>query len=354
MSSIVISTGGTGGHVIPAKVFYDYFKKKLNVKLISDKRGLNFIDIKNYNVNEIHIPQFKKNLNIVIFPFFFISSFLKSLFFLKKENPKVLLSTGGYMSIPHCLAAKILNIKIFLFEPNLVIGRSNLFLLRFCKKIFAYEINLKNLPLKHLNKLKVIKPIVRKEFLKQKKNLLTGKEFKVLIIGGSQTAKKLDKIFLKDILKISKMVNLTIYHQTSKSNQEYLKSFYQENNIANKVFTFENNISDIMLLCDFAITRAGASTLSELVSLKIPFLAIPFPFSKDDHQYFNAKFYVDKNFGWLINENEISEDYFYKFFTENIYNKKMLYNKAEKMNNFIFEESWFENFNMIEQTFYEN
>ena len=109
-----------------------------------------------------------------------------------------------------------------------------------------------------------------------------------------------------------------------------------------------------MLLCDFAITRAGASTLSELVSLKIPFLAIPFPFSKDDHQYFNAKFYVDKNFGWLINENEISEDYFYKFFTENIYNKKMLYNKAEKMNNFIFEESWFENFNMIEQTFYEN
>ena len=52
-----------------------------------------------------------------------------------------------------------------------------------------------------------------------------------------------------------------------------------------------------MSLCDFAITRAGASTLSELVSLKIPFLAIPFPFSKDDHQYFNAKFYVDKNFG---------------------------------------------------------
>ena len=72
MSSMIISTGGTGGHVIPAKVFYDYFKEKFNVKIISDKRGLNFIEKENYNVNEIHIPQFKKNFSILIFPFFFI------------------------------------------------------------------------------------------------------------------------------------------------------------------------------------------------------------------------------------------------------------------------------------------
>ena len=54
MSSMIISTGGTG-HVIPAKVFYDYFKEKFNVKIISDKRGLNFIEKKNYNVNEVAI-----------------------------------------------------------------------------------------------------------------------------------------------------------------------------------------------------------------------------------------------------------------------------------------------------------
>ena len=68
-----------------------------------------------------------------------------------------------------------------------------------------------------------------------------------------------------------------------------------------------------MSLCDFAITRAGASTLSELVSLKDPISSNSFSFSKDNHQYFNAKFYVDKNFGWLINEHEIFENYFISF-----------------------------------------
>jgi len=149
-------------------------------------------------------------------------------------------------------------------------------------------------------------------------------------------------------------IDLTIYHQTSKSNQEFLKKIYQENSIKNKVFTFDDKLSETMSLCDFAITRAGASTLSELVSLKIPFLAIPFPFSKDDHQYLNAKFYVDKNFGWLTNEDEIFEDYLYKFYIENIHKKQILVNKVKKMSNFIFEESWSENFDIIEQTFYEN
>ena len=118
------------------------------------------------------------------------------------------------------------------------------------------------------------------------------------------------------------MIDLTIYHQTSESNKEYLKNFYEQNSITNKVFTFEDKLSEIMSLCDFAITRAGASTLSELVSLKIPFLAIPFPFSKDDHQYFNAKFYVDKNFGWLINEHEIFENYLYQFYKKIFITKK--------------------------------
>ena len=57
--------------------------------------------------------------------------------------------------------------------------------------------------------------------------------------------------------------------------------------------------------CDFVITRSGASTINELVFLEKPFLAIPFPFAKDDHQYYNAKYYAEKkNLGWLIREKQ--------------------------------------------------
>ena len=89
MSSIIISTGGTGGHVIPAKVFYDYFKEKFKVKIISDKRGLNFIEKENYNVNEIHIPQFKKNFSFLVFPLFFNCFIFKILIFPKKRKSKI-------------------------------------------------------------------------------------------------------------------------------------------------------------------------------------------------------------------------------------------------------------------------
>ena len=80
---------------------------------------------------------------------------LKSLILLKKEKIQILISTGGYMSLPLCIAARILNIKIYLLEPNMVIGRANKFFLKFCKKIICYAENIIGFPKKYKNKLKL-------------------------------------------------------------------------------------------------------------------------------------------------------------------------------------------------------
>ena len=80
---------------------------------------------------------------------------LKSLILLKKEKIQILISTGGYMSLPLCLAARILNIKIYLLEPNMVIGRANKFFLKFCKKIICYSENIIGFPKEYKNKLKL-------------------------------------------------------------------------------------------------------------------------------------------------------------------------------------------------------
>ena len=175
MKKISISTGGTGGHVIPAQVLYDYLSDKNDVIITSDNRGLNYLDKNLYKTKKIDVPKITKNfVDFLPFLIFFTFSIIKSYFFLRQRKIKILISTGGYMSIPICLAARILKLKIFLFEPNLVLGRANLFLLNYCDKIFTYNRNIKNLPKKMRFKNFVIKPLIRKDIFlaktKPKKN----------------------------------------------------------------------------------------------------------------------------------------------------------------------------------------
>ena len=199
------------------------------------------------------------------------------------------------MSIPICLGRKILKIKIFLFEPNLVLGRANLFFLNYCDKIFTYSKNIKNLPKKMRYKNFVIKPLIRKNIFFSKKNKKKTNKFSILIIGGgSQGAKKFDNLFKKDLIKLSKNFKIKLFHQTSNQNLKKSQKILFSNNINSKVFSYTTDLYKIIKECDFVITRSGASTINELVFLEKPFLAIPFPFAKDDHQYYNAKYYVEK------------------------------------------------------------
>ncbi len=255
-----------------------------------------------------------------------------------------MITTGGYMSIPTCLAAKILNLKIFLFEPNFVLGRANLFLLNYCDKILTYRKKIKNFPNEKQYKNYVIKPLIKKKiFLTKQKCETKSKKFTILIIGGSQGARKFDNLFCRDLIKLSKKIEIKIYHQTSNKNINKLKQLYFLNKINSYVFSYTNYLHKIIKKCDFVITRSGASTINELVFLETPFLAVPFPFAKDDHQFFNAKYYVKKKLGWLIRENEIKEDFLYNFIANLIKNKKSLIQKKKNMRKFNKLYDWNEN-----------
>ncbi len=131
--NILISTGGSGGHVVPAQTLYEHLKDEFNVFLTSDLRGSKFFE-NNKNFKIINVLPLNKNIFLLpwrIAIFFF--SILKSFTYLKSKKIKTIISTGGYMSLPICISAKILNLKVILFEPNLVLGRSNLFFLNYCR-----------------------------------------------------------------------------------------------------------------------------------------------------------------------------------------------------------------------------
>ena len=333
MKKIIISTGGTGGHVVPAQIFYEYLHNKNEVTIVSDKRGMNYFNKKKkYKIIEIDVPKIPKNLiKLVPFIISFTFSIIKSYLFLSKKKARILITTGGYMSIPICLAAKTLNLKIFLFEPNFVLGRANLFLLNYCEKILTYAKKIKNLPDEKKHKNLVIKPLIKKNiFLSKRISKKKLKKFVILIIGGSQGARKFDNLFSRDLIKLSKKIDIKIFHQTSNKNINKLKKHYLLNKINSQVFSYTNYLHKIIKKCDFVISRSGAATINELVFLETPFLAVPFPFAKDDHQFFNAKHYVKKNLGWLIRENEIKNDFLYEFITNLIKNKKLLTQKKKK------------------------
>tara|TARA_B100000989_G_scaffold233549_1_gene180365 strand:+ start:2448 stop:3515 length:1068 start_codon:yes stop_codon:yes gene_type:complete len=345
MHKIIISTGGTGGHVIPAQILYDYLSDKNEVTITSDKRGVNYLDKKKYKAKQIYVPKKSQNLlTFIPFLFSFILSTIISYLFLKKKKINILISTGGYMSVPICLAAKFLNLKIFLFEPNLVLGRANQFLLNYCEKIFTYSKKIKNLPYNMNHKNFVIQPLIRKEiFFSKNKLKKKSKNLSLLIIGGSQSARKFDSLFNEDLIKLSRKIKIKIFHQTSKQNLKRLKQFYLQKNINFEVFYYSNNLHKIIKECDFVITRSGASTINELVFLETPFLAIPYPFAVDDHQFYNAKYYIEKNLGWLIRENEITENFLYKFIMNLIKNKKLLLQKKKNMHEFQKKYNWYYN-----------
>ena len=339
---ILISTGGSGGHVVPALTFYEHLKEHFDIFLSSDTRGSKFIDNKIYNFEIINVLPLTKNIGLPKNIILFIFAIFKSLVFLKKNNINIIVSTGGYMSLPICLAGKILNLKIILFEPNMVIGRANLFMLNKCLLIFCYSKKIINFPDKFMDKIKIIPPIIKKQiyFEKKNENYNLGNNLKILIIGGSQGADAFQTGLHNSILKLTKKFHLEVLHQTSKINKHNLEKFYKENKIKYNLFNFKNDLYKSTQDINLCITRAGASSLAELVHSNIPFIAVPYPYAKDNHQFFNALFYKNLNCCWMIEQSSNFSNEIDNLISGIIANKNDIKKKIDAMKKISYENSW--------------
>jgi UDP-N-acetylglucosamine--N-acetylmuramyl-(pentapeptide) pyrophosphoryl-undecaprenol N-acetylglucosamine transferase len=338
---VLISTGGSGGHVIPGTIFYEHLKVKFDTFITSDLRGIKFLDKDKYNIEILDVIKISKNIFLIPFQIFSIfNSIFKALLFLKKNRVEIVISTGGYMSLPLCLASKILNIKLFLFEPNMVLGRSNKFFINNCEKIFCYSDKIKNFPNKLRNKISIIPALLRKKFYNIKETSDTNKYVGLLIIGGSQGAKLFDTAIQNSIITLSKKYKLNVYQQTNQKNFKNLKIFYKTNQINNELFNFNEEISSFMIKSNICVTRGGASTLAELVFLNIPHLTIPLLTAKDNHQFENAFFYNQLGCNWILNQNEINNDNLTDQLINIIDNKEEYLNKKNNMKNFSYQNTW--------------
>ena len=337
---ILISTGGSGGHVVPAEILADHLRNEYEIFLSTDLRGYKFIKKDKDRIHIFDTP--KLNFDYLILFKFIKVVFLifKSYFFLKRNRINKVVSTGGYMSLPICISAKLLKLEIYLYEPNFALGRANKFFLKFCKAIICNTEKLINFPEKLKNKTRLIPFLVKKKFYEIKKLENENEKFCLLVAGGSQGAEVFENIIHRVIINLSKNFKIKIIQQTRSKNITYLKNIYEKANIENTIFDFEENFVNLISISDFCITRAGASTLAELSMMNKPFLAIPLQSSKDNHQFKNASFYENLNCCWIMSQRDLNINSLENFLRNLLKNKSEYNVKKDNLKKLNSQNSW--------------
>tara|TARA_B100001167_G_scaffold189635_1_gene154709 strand:+ start:764 stop:1843 length:1080 start_codon:yes stop_codon:yes gene_type:complete len=335
---IIFSAGGTGGHIFPAiNLMKHFFEKGYKVLLVTDNRGNNFIkddsEFKSY-ILKTGTPT-NKNLFKKFLSFFVIFySILRSVIIIKKEKPDLILGFGGYVSFPISFTSRFFNLPLIIYENNLVLGRTNKYLLSFSKKILLAKTITKNFPEKYKSKICQVGSILDKNiinYLTFKKN--NNKEnFSILVLGGSQGAEIFGTIIPPTIKMIKKEgYAIEINQQCIKKQKNSIMDYYKKNNIKSYVFEYDKNILRLILSSNLAIIRCGASTTAELAHTLTPFIAVPLPHSIDNHQYLNAKYYQDKGCCWLLEQSNFNTKNLFNIIMETIKNKNKLKNIRENM-----------------------
>jgi len=312
--SVVITGGGTGGHLKVAKAFVkefhergvlpifigsingqdkDWFKHDQNLKkaIFLDTQGV---------VNKGFIGKIKSLIKI-----YNAMQHCQEIY--SKANVRTVVSVGGFSAAPATFASIFTSdCKLFIHEQNSVMGKLNKITARFATELFSsYDMNskVKDYP-------------VDGAFFDEAR--IRDDVKRVIFLGGSQGAVFINEFALEVAPKLQEL-NIKIIHQTGRHDFNRVNDRYKEMGIEADVFDFDKDIVKKMSKADFAVSRSGASTLWELSANSLPTLFIPYPYAAKDHQYHNAKFLVDQELCFIKRENELTQKYFFECLSSDIH-----------------------------------
>lgn len=333
---VVISAGGTGGHIYPALAIINKIKK--------EEPNSEFIYIGTHNRMEkdlipsldipyeaIEVTGFIRKLTLENFKT--LTRFLKArqrcLTILKNFNPDIVIGAGGYVTAPVIWAAHKLGYKTFIHEQNSVVGLSNKYLTKYVDKIgVSFESTLNEFP-----KEKVAltgNPCSEKAILTKKANKsdfgLSDDKKLVLIVMGSLGSKTINEKMVEYVYGFRNK-NYEVLFVTGENYYDKIKTRRFPDNV--KVVPFIKDLPSIMKSTDLMVSRAGASTMSEIMALGIPTIFIPSPYVTNNHQYKNAIDLVQKDAAWILEEKDLSKVSFIKMIDDILADKKQ-YEQVKK------------------------
>nr|WP_321226815.1 undecaprenyldiphospho-muramoylpentapeptide beta-N-acetylglucosaminyltransferase [uncultured Psychroserpens sp.] len=316
---IILSGGGTGGHIYPAIAIADELKSRFpDAEFLfvgaSDRMEMEKVPQAGYEIEGLWISGIQRKLTLrnLAFPFKLISSLLKSRKIINTFQPDVAIGTGGFASGPLLKSATSKGIPSLIQEQNSYPGITNKLLSSQVDKIcVAYEGLEKFFP---KEKIVLTGNPIRKDLLDIEGRHIEGKDafslihskHTLLVLGGSLGARRVNQL-IEEKLEYFQSQNIQVIWQCGKL---YFQQYKHHNALENvQVHAFLNNMDMAYAAADVIISRAGASSVSELCVVGKPVVFIPSPNVAEDHQTKNAKAIVDKNAAILIKESELDTQF---------------------------------------------
>ncbi len=320
---IILSGGGTGGHIYPAIAIANELKLRFpDAQFLfvgaKDRMEMEKVPQAGYEIKGLWISGIQRSLSIrnLLFPFKLVSSLWNAMRIVRKFKPNVVIGTGGFASGPLLQAAVSKGIPSLIQEQNSYPGITNKLLSKKVEKICVAYDGLerffpKNKIIKTGNpvRLGLLNSEDKKDQAKKHFNLVEGKKV-LLVIGGSLGAKAINELLERELDYLNTN-NLQVVWQCGKLYYEKYKIYGNDKYV--QVHAFLNNMDLAYAAADFIISRAGASSVSELCIVGKPVIFIPSPYVAEDHQTKNARAIVNEDAAILIAQNDLEVDFKSKF-----------------------------------------
>lgn len=348
---IVLTGGGTGGHIFPLVSVAKKLKEKLGMEaelLYIGSKGK--MEKEAMEENGIPVKYAMSGKVRRYFSLENIVDFLKipiglaqSLWILLVYMPDVVFSKGGYVSVPVVLAAWLYHIPVLIHESDAVPGVANKFLGMLAKRIaVSYPSAEKYFSAK---KVALTGNPTREEILqgnpalaRQKFNL-TESLPTILIIGGSQGAQLINKAIIRIIPQL--LHSAQIIHQTGENNFEEVKHLAAEMGVKESKggyhatpFLKIDELKDVLAVADLVISRAGSNSISDIAAVKKPTLLIPLSSAANDHQRMNAYALAEIGAAAVLEENNLGENILMEKIEKLLKDKSLASAMAEKIKSF--------------------
>lgn len=316
---IILSGGGTGGHIYPAIAIANELKSRFpDAEFLfvgaKDRMEMEKVPQAGYNIKGLWISGIQRKLTLknLMFPFKLMSSLWNARKIIKQFKPNVVIGTGGFASGPLLYTAALSKIPSLIQEQNSYPGITNKLLAKKTNKIcVAYNGLERFFPEDKM--IKTGNP-VRRGLLnienktieaKNSFNLKHGK-YTLLVVGGSLGSRRINELIEKE-LDFLDTQNVQIIWQCGKLYYQQYKIYNNTNNV--QVYEFLNNMDFAYAAADIIISRAGAGSVSELCIVGKPVIFIPSPNVAEDHQTKNAMAIVNNDAALIIKEEDLEADF---------------------------------------------